>query len=127
MVTKTTRQLGAEKALSLVSDQWFILIVHALMGGKQRYAELQRAIPNVSKKMLTQTLRRMERDGLVCRTVFPVVPPHTEYELTELGKTLVPPLQALCRWGKENYATVEQNRAAFDQRTYSADAGSSPA
>jgi DNA-binding HxlR family transcriptional regulator len=127
MVTKTTPQLGAEKALSLVSDQWFILIVHALMGGKQRYAELQRAIPNVSKKMLTQTLRRMERDGLVCRTVFPVVPSHTEYELTELGTTLVPPLQSLCRWGNENYATGEQNRTAFDQRTYSADAGSSPA
>ena len=77
--------------------------------------------------MLTQTLRRMERDGLVCRTVFPVIPPHTEYELTELGTTLVPPLQSLCRWGNENYETVEQNRTAFDQRTYSADAGSSPA
>ena len=127
MLPKSSTQLGAEKALSLVSDQWFILIVHALMGGKRRYAELQRAIPEVSKKMLTQTLRRMERDGLVCRTVFPVVPPHTEYELTELGATLVPTLQALCRWGNENFAAVEQNRAAFDQRTYSVGAESSPA
>jgi DNA-binding HxlR family transcriptional regulator len=127
MVPKTPPRLGAEKALSLVSDQWFILIVHALMPGKRRYTELQRAIPNVSKKMLTQTLRRMERDGLVSRTVFPVVPPHTEYELTELGTTLVPPLQALCRWGNENFALVERNRDAFDLRSHSGDAESSAA
>lgn len=104
--------LGAEQAISLVSDQWFILIVHALMSGRKRYAELQRAIPDVSKKMLTQTLRRMERDGLVERTVYPVVPPHTEYALTPLGETLVPPLQALCRWANEHFDEVLARRAA---------------
>jgi DNA-binding HxlR family transcriptional regulator len=108
-------ELGAEQALALVTNQWFVLIVHALMSGKRRYSELTRAIPGVTKKMLTQTLRGMERDGLVKRTVLPVVPPHTEYELTELGRTLVPPLQELCRWAGAHFPEVEQHRALFDE------------
>lgn len=107
-------ELGAEQALSLVTDQWFVRIVHALMGGKMRYSQLSRAIPSVSKKMLTQTLRRMERDGIVQRTSLPVVPPHTEYELTALGQTLVPPLQELCRWAGKNYSTVLAHREHYD-------------
>lgn len=108
--------LGAEQTLTLISNQWFILIVHALMGGKRRYAELQRAIPSISKKMLTQTLRGMERDGIILRTVYPVVPPHTEYELTELGFSLVPPLQQLCRWSMEHFSEVEACRVAHDRQ-----------
>lgn len=80
------------------------------MGGKKRFSELQRGITGISKKMLTQTLRRMERDGIVSRTVYPVVPPHTEYALTELGESLVPPLQALCRWAGAHYKEVLKNR-----------------
>ena len=116
MPIKKLPQLGAERALSLVSDQWFILVVHALMSEKKRYSELQRSIPNVSKKMLTQTLRRMERDGMVTRTVYPVIPPHTEYQLTLLGESLVPALQELCRWSNRNFDQVEANRGAFDLR-----------
>jgi DNA-binding HxlR family transcriptional regulator len=108
-----TIKLGAEKALGVVSDQWFIVIVHALMAGKLRFSELNRAIPGVSKKVLTQTLRNMERDGFVSRTVYPVVPPHTEYQLTVLGESIVPPLQGLCRWANEHFHEVEQNRATF--------------
>lgn len=109
-------QLGAQKALAVVSDHWFVVVVHALMNGKQRFSGLQRAIPNVSKKVLTQTLRRMERDGFVRRTVFPVVPPHTEYELTNLGQSVVPPLQMLCRWALENFEKVEQHRIRYDDQ-----------
>lgn len=115
MNSKTPIRLGAQRALSLVSDQWFILIVHALMAGKLRYSELQRSIPDVSKKMLTQTLRRMERDGIVHRHVFPVVPPHTEYSLTELGDSLVPHLQSLCQWCNSHFDLVESHRKMFDE------------
>lgn len=114
MPTRSQPTLGAEQALSLVSDRWFILVVHALMAGSKRYAELQRAIPLVSKKMLTQTLRRMERDGIVSRKVYPVVPPHTEYALTDLGESLVVPLQTLCRWGQAHFAEVENHRQVYD-------------
>lgn len=106
-------RLGAEVAIGVVSDQWFIEIVHALMGGKLRFSELHRKVPDGSKKVLTQTLRNMERDGFVKRTVFPVVPPHTEYELTLLGQSIVPPLQALCRWATEHFLEVQQCRDRF--------------
>lgn len=115
MPKKKSPELGAEQALTLVTNQWFVLIVHALMLGKKRYSELSRVIPSVSKKMLTQTLRGMERDGLVKRTVMPVVPPHTEYELTPLGQTLVPPLQELCHWAGKHYGDVESHRRRFDR------------
>lgn len=108
-----TMKLGAEKAISVVSDQWFIVIVHALMKGKHRFSELQRAIPGISKKVLTQTLRNMERDGFVTRTVYPVVPPHTEYQLSQLGESIVPPLQGLCRWANDHFHEVEAHRSAF--------------
>lgn len=106
-------KLGAEKALGVVSDQWFIVIIHALMRGKLRFSELHRAIPGISKKVLTQTVRKMERDGFVLRTVYPVVPPHTEYELTALGESIVPALQGLCRWANEHFHEVEAHREAF--------------
>jgi DNA-binding HxlR family transcriptional regulator len=115
MELKKMPELGAEQALTLVSNKWFILVVHALMQGKLRYAELRRAIPAVSKKMLTQTLRTMERDGFVSKTVFPVVPPHTEYQLTELGESLVPPLQQLCRWSATHIDQVQEHRRKFDE------------
>lgn len=114
MPKKKPPVLGAEQTLTLISNQWFILVVHALMVGKKRYAELQRAIPSISKKMLTQTLRSMERDGILVRTVYPVVPPHTEYELTPLGASLVAPLQLLCRWSTDHFAEVEAHRARYD-------------
>lgn len=111
--TDPSIKLGAEKALGVISDQWFIVIVHALIKGKLRFSQLQRAIPGISKKVLTQTLRNMERDGFVIRTVYPVVPPHTEYELSDLGKSIVPPLQGLCRWANEHFQLVEEHRQKF--------------
>jgi len=78
-----------------------------------RYAQLQRAIGGISQKMLTQTLplRSLERDGLVQRTVHPVIPPKVEYSLTRLGRTLIEPLKALCRWSEKHLPELEANRA----------------
>src|SRR5438445_7270719 len=83
--------------------------------GTMRYAELQRAIGGISQKMLTQTLRSLERDGLVQRKVHPVVPPKVEYSLTRLGRTLIEPLHALCRWSEKHLAELQANRARAKQ------------
>src|SRR5947199_3256779 len=81
-----------------------------------RYAELQRAIGGISQKMLTQTLRSLERDGLVQRRVHPVVPPKVEYSLTKLGRTLIEPLQGLFRWSEKHLGGLQANRARAKQR-----------
>jgi len=118
MPTKSSPTLGAERALSLVSDQWFIQVMHGLMSGPKRHAQLLKSISGVTQKMLTQTLRKMERDGLVRRTVYDVLPRHTEYALTELGQSLIPVLQGLCRWGQEHFEQVEANRLAHDSAAH---------
>ena len=82
----------------LLGDKWTLSVLFVLSQGVRRYSELQRAIPGVSKKMLTQTLRSLESDGLVERTVYPVVPPRTEYKLTALGTRLFEPVAALGAW-----------------------------
>jgi DNA-binding HxlR family transcriptional regulator len=97
--------------LSRIADKWTALIIRALAGGTRRYAELQREIGGISQKMLTQTLRSLERDGLVSRKVHPVVPPKVEYTLTPLGRTLIEPLHAICRWSEKHLPQLEANRA----------------
>jgi len=97
--------------LSRIADKWTALIIHVLAGGTRRYAELQREIGGISQKMLTQTLRSLERDGLVTRKVHPVVPPRVEYALTPLGRTLIEPLNAICRWAEKHLRQLETNRA----------------
>ena len=97
--------------LARIADKWTALIIRVLSGGVHRYAELQRNIEGISQKMLTQTLRSLERDGLVRRTVFPVVPPRVEYALTPLGRTLIEPLQAICKWSEKHLSELEANRA----------------
>jgi DNA-binding HxlR family transcriptional regulator len=101
----------AQQALSTIADKWVAIVVYALSSGTKRFGELQRTIGGVSQKMLTQTLRNLERDGLVERTVFPVVPPRVEYRLTPLGNTLCEPLGALCRWAEKNMGDVLSARA----------------
>ncbi len=86
----------------LVADRWTPVVLYILSGGMRRYSDLQRQIPGVSKKMLTQTLRALERDGLVTRTVYPVVPPRTEYDLTALGRRVLEPVLALAAWAVEH-------------------------
>ena len=97
--------------LSRIADKWTALIIHVLASGTRRYAELQREIGGISQKMLTQTLRSLERDGLVARKVHPVVPPKVEYALTPLGRTLIEPLNGICRWSEKHLPQLEANRA----------------
>src|SRR5258706_1070806 len=89
---------GSRQVLDLLADKWSMLAIYALANGTRRYNELQRMIGGVSQKMLTQTLRDLERDGIVARTVYPVIPPKVEYALTPLGVTLIEPLSAICKW-----------------------------
>jgi DNA-binding HxlR family transcriptional regulator len=94
---------ASRRALELVSEKWTALVVFALVGGPKRHADLLRMIEGVSRKMLTQTLRRMEQHGLVERHVLDADPPqHVEYRLTELGEGLSDPLVALCHWSMDN-------------------------
>lgn len=108
------------RVLDLIADKWTTLVIYLLSDGTMRYGELQKAIGGISQKMLTQTLRRLEEDGLVKRTVFPVVPPRTEYELTPLGRTLQEPLKALCAWAVQHMGEVEQARSMGQKKTLSA-------
>jgi DNA-binding HxlR family transcriptional regulator len=97
--------------LDRIADKWTALIIQVLASGTRRYAGLQREIGGISQKMLTQTLRSLERDGLVQRKVYPEVPPKVEYALSKLGRTLIEPLQAICRWSEKHLSELEANRA----------------
>ena len=96
------------RVLNLIADKWTPVVLFCLSGGIKRFGELQHHIPDISKKMLIQVLRNLERDGLVKRTVYPVVPPKTEYALTALGLRIHEPIALLCRWAIENTAVLER-------------------
>jgi DNA-binding HxlR family transcriptional regulator len=100
----------SRQALDRIADKWTCLVVYALVDGPKRHGELRRTIDGISQKMLTQTLRSMEADGLVQRTVFDVVPPAVEYRLTPLGETLKAPLVAICTWAMEHLAEMQAAR-----------------
>ena len=102
--------------LSRVGDKWTVLVVELLSDGPMRFNQLRRSIGNISQKMLTTTLRALERDGLVIRTVYPTVPPRVDYELTELGRELRVPVQALAGWARQNITRINSARARFDDR-----------
>lgn len=99
------------RALSMIADKWTLVVLFALKEEPQRLSAVQRMIEGVTQKMLIQTLRQMEANGLVKRTVFPVVPPHVEYELTALGQSLLPVLQTLSDWAEAKLGTRVQNAA----------------
>ena len=105
--------------LDRIADKWTVLVVGALEDKTKRFGELRREIGGVSQKMLTQTLRGLERDGLVARMVYASVPPKVEYSLTELGHTLVRILEAIREWSKENIEDVLKSRNVYDSRTKS--------
>jgi len=107
-----SERCGSRRVLDLVADKWAVIVIYVLARGTRRFGELQRAVGGVSQKMLTQTLRGLERDGLVERKVYPQVPPRVEYSLSPLGETLVEPLSALCRWAEDHFWEVERARAA---------------
>jgi len=111
------RALQSRDAIELLSDKWRIPILHILSPGRLRSGELQKAIAEISPKVLTQTLRGMERDGLISRVVYPVVPPKVEYELTSMGRSLLDPLRQLCLWAKAHGNERDRARRAFDERS----------
>jgi DNA-binding HxlR family transcriptional regulator len=112
MVPKTPRRqvVDVQEILTSICSKWGLLILYELSRGARRHGELRRAIDGMSQKMLTQTLRTLERDRLVRRTVYPVVPPRVDYALTPLGKTLMQPLSALYRWMERHLKEVQQAR-----------------
>ena len=108
------RALQSKHAIELLANKWRITILHILREGPLRTRDIQAAIPEVSPKMMTQTLRGMERDGLLVREVHNSGTRHVEYRLTTMGTSLIPPLQELCRWAKANVKSRDQARERFD-------------
>lgn len=106
----------SRQVLDLIADKWTAIVIYCLSKGTRRYSELQREIGGISQKMLTQTLRSLERDGIVSRMVYPVVPPMVEYSLTPLGETLIEPLCQLCKWAETHIPEVEAARDRYDRQ-----------
>jgi DNA-binding HxlR family transcriptional regulator len=106
-----------EEIIGRVADKWTMIILEALdEGGMMRFSHIAKLVPGISQKMLTKTLRLMERDGLLTRTVHPVVPPHVDYALTDLGKSLGGAFCGVWLWAEEHHAAIERARTAFDDR-----------
>jgi DNA-binding HxlR family transcriptional regulator len=106
----------AREILDRVGDKWSVTAVAALGHGPRRFTELKRGLPGISQRMLTATLRRLERDGLVARTVYPVVPPRVDYELTPLGRSLLETAWQLMNWAVEHIDDIDKARADYDGR-----------
>ena len=104
------------QVLSRIGDKWSVLIIMLLWSGPRRFSEIKRAVEDISQRMLTLTLRGLERDGLVTRTVTPTIPPRVDYELTDLGRSLAEPVQALGQWAFHHLAEIDGARARYDQR-----------
>ena len=100
--------------LSRIGDKWTVLVVQTLGSGSKRFNQLRREIPSVSQRMLTLTLRNLERDGLVSRTVTPSIPPRVDYALTELGQSLQKPICGLATWALDNVDAIHEAQGRFD-------------
>ena len=114
----------ARAVLGRVGDKWSLYVISQLGAGTKRFSDLKRSIDGLSQRMLTVTLRGLERDGIVTRTVFPVVPPRVEYQLTPLGRTLLTAVCALIEWADGHIGEIEAARVAYDHRL---DGGREPA
>ena len=101
--------------LSRIGDKWSVMLVMELHSGTKRFSELRRTLHGISQKMLTTSLRGLERDGFITRTIYPTVPPKVEYQLTELGRELAIPVRALGEWAMQNRARVLAARERFDR------------
>jgi len=100
--------------LDRISGKWHTLLISALADGPLRFGELKRALPDISQRMLTQSLRDLQRDGLIARRVYPTLPPSVDYRLTDLGRSLIEPLGALIRWAEERAEAIAAARQDFD-------------
>ncbi|MBS0536902.1 MAG: helix-turn-helix transcriptional regulator [Proteobacteria bacterium] len=108
---------AVSEVLARVGDKWTVLVVSTLGDGPKRFNELRRALGSISQRMLTLTLRALERDGLVSRTVFATIPPRVDYELTALGRSLLEPVSELGLWARRNRAAIQAARTRFDTGT----------
>ncbi len=108
---------AVSSVLARVGDKWTVLIVALLGDSPKRFNEIKRMVGGISQRMLTLTLRALERDGLVTRTVFPTVPPRVDYELTPLGRSLWDPVEALGAWARGHIGEIEAARGRFDARS----------
>jgi DNA-binding HxlR family transcriptional regulator len=107
---------GVSAVLARVGDKWSVLIIMLLGDGPKRFNEIKRMVGGISQRMLTLTLRGLERDGLVTRTVFPTIPPRVDYELTDLGRSLWKPVEALGSWAREHLTEIDAAKHRFDER-----------
>lgn len=106
--------VAAREVLNRVGDKWSMFVISLLGDGPMRFSELRRSIEGISQRMLTRTVRGLERDGLVTRTVFPTVPPRVDYALTPLGRTLLEPVQVLVAWAQTHRQEIQDARDRFD-------------
>ena len=115
-VCKSSDPMAVRELLTKIGDKWSIFLILSLdlLGGRARFSELERAVPGISQRMLSMTLKNLERDGLVIRKLFPEVPPRVEYEITDLGKSLLRPTQGLVDWAKANWERVRKAQAKYD-------------
>jgi DNA-binding HxlR family transcriptional regulator len=114
--------VAVREVLNLVGDKWSVLVVGTLGNGPLRFGEVRRKIEGISQRMLTLTLRGLERDGLVTRTVTPTIPPRVDYELTKLGLTLLDPVRLLAKWAERHRTTIQGARDRFDRGAAAGDA-----
>jgi DNA-binding HxlR family transcriptional regulator len=113
----SSSQCSARKVLDRIGDKWSLHVIHLLGGGTKRFSDLRRMIDGISQRMLTVTLRGLERDGLVVRSVYPTVPPRVDYALTPLGRTLHDTACTLIAWADEHVAEIDAAQAAYDRRS----------
>jgi DNA-binding HxlR family transcriptional regulator len=102
------------EVLDRIGDKWTVLVISTLSTGSLRYSDLQASIPGISQRMLTQTLKHLERDGLITRTAYAEVPPRVEYELTDLGRSLLDAVTAMAGWAAAHHSEIAGNRAASE-------------
>jgi DNA-binding HxlR family transcriptional regulator len=118
--------LAVREVLARVGDKWTVLVISLLGPGPLRFNEIRRRVEGISQRMLTLTLRALERDGMVTRTVYPTIPPRVDYELTDIGRSLLVPVRALEAWAKENRLAIDAARRLFDEGGGVGDAGARP-
>lgn len=106
--------LAVREVLNRVGDKWSVLVVTLLGDGPKRFSELRRTIEGISQRMLTLTLKGLERDGLITRTVYPTIPPRVEYQLTSLGRSLLSPISGLAKWAGQNREKIQEARQKYD-------------
>lgn len=109
--------LAVREVLNRVGDKWSVLVVALLGGGKKRFSDLRRSIEGISQRMLTLTLKGLQRDGLITRTMYPTIPPRVDYELTKLGRSLLIPITGLGDWAAQNRERIQAARNRYDTRS----------